>query len=171
MLTNDEKDYLSKIPLQKKVKIRPFHQRIKDISNKLIKNIKAKYPDLKILHMGASGLGISGQGDIDIYAFSSPIDFPKYLPGIKNILGKPKSHKPDSVAWEFNQDGYDIEFYLTNPESGPMKRQMAVFKKLKQNKELLSKYEKLKEGMDGKSFKEYQKKKYEFYHRILGNKF
>ena len=31
-------------------------------------------------------------------------------------------------------------------------------------------YEKLKESMNGKSFREYQEKKYEFYHRILDNK-
>jgi hypothetical protein len=28
-------------------------------------------------------------------------------------------------------------------------------------------YRKLKESMNGKSFKEYQEKKYEFYHKIL----
>ena len=170
MLTDDEKDYLSKIPLQKKVRIRPFRQKTSDVSDKLVRSIKVKYPDLKILHMGASGLGISGQGDIDIYAFANPTHFPKYLSGIIKILGEPKSYNPDSVAWKLNQDGHDIEFYLTNPKSESMKRQIAVFERLKWNKDLLSEYEELKESMDGKSFKEYQKKKYEFYHRILSKK-
>ena len=122
MLTDDEKDYLSKIPPQKKVRIRPFRQKTSDVSNKLVRSIKVKYPDLKILHMGASGLGISGQGDIDIYAFANPTHFPKYLSGIIKVLGEPKSYNPDSVAWKLNQDGHDIEFYLTNPESESMKR-------------------------------------------------
>lgn len=51
-----------------------------------------------------------------------------------------------------------------------MKKQIAVIEILKNNKGLLKKYEKLKESMNGKSFREYQEKKYEFYHRILDNK-
>lgn len=76
----------------------------------------------------------------------------------------------DSIAWKFRKQGYDIEFYLTDPSSVPMKRQIAVFYALKRNKNLLKEYEVLKEKFNGKSFKDYQKKKYEFYHKILDKK-
>ena len=51
-----------------------------------------------------------------------------------------------------------------------MKQQMAVFKILKNDKEFLKKYESLKVSMNGKSFKEYQRKKYEFFNKILAKK-
>jgi len=50
-----------------------------------------------------------------------------------------------------------------------MKRQIRVFEILKNNERLLKEYEELKENMNGKSFREYQKRKYEFYHKILGD--
>ncbi|MCL5010311.1 MAG: hypothetical protein M1289_01785 [Patescibacteria group bacterium] len=48
-----------------------------------------------------------------------------------------------------------------------MRRQIAVFEALSKNKSLRKKYEKLKESLKDKSFRKYQKNKYEFYHKLL----
>lgn len=167
MLTKEEDNYLQKIPKDKKVKIRPYDQKIEEIADTIINPIKTLFPDLDILHMGASGLGISGQGDLDIYAFARPEDFDQYSNGIKQSLGEPKNSKGDSIAWELSKGGYEVEFYLTDPNSEAMKRQIAVFNKLRQESKLLEEYRVLKESFNGKGFRDYQKAKYEFYHKIL----
>ncbi|OGK15670.1 hypothetical protein A2862_02850 [Candidatus Roizmanbacteria bacterium RIFCSPHIGHO2_01_FULL_38_41] len=70
--------------------------------------------------------------------------------------------------WKFKKDELDVEFYLTDKNSKTMQKQINVFETLKNNPDLLKEYESLKSSMNEKSLKEHQKKKYEFYHRILG---
>lgn len=169
MLSQKEKRYIRSIPQSKVVKIKPFNLKATKVANEIIQKVKEAAPNLRVIHMGASGLGISGQRDLDIYALAKPERFKDHLPDLIRLFGKPKSEKPNSVAWEFDDKGYSIEFYLTDPNSRSMKRQISVFEILKGNKKLLKEYERLKESMDGKSFRDYQRKKYEFYHRILGS--
>ena len=166
MLTKDELDFLNKIPVDKKVYIHSFDPKVKKIAEDLVALIKNTYPHLEVKHMGASALEISGQNDIDVYAFSDPSDFEKYLSGLINLFGEPLHKHETFIEWKFSKNGFDIEFYLTSPDSETMRKQIAVFEILKNNKDLLKEYEKLKVSMNGKSFKEYQEKKYEFYHKI-----
>lgn len=166
MLTKDEKDFLNKIPASKKVNIYPFHSKVKKTVRDLLASIKNVYPNLEVKHMGASALEISGQNDIDIYAFSNPVNFDKYLSGLIKLFGEPLHKHKTFIEWKFKKDNFYIEFYLTAKDSEKMKKQIAVFEILKNDEELLKEYEKLKESIDRKSFREYQEKKYEFYHKI-----
>lgn len=169
MLTSDEIDYLNKIPSDKVVKIYPYNPQVEKVVITIIDSIQQTYPSLEIIHMGASALKISGQNDLDIYAFSDPKDFNKYLPGIIEIFGEPLHKHETFCEWRFQQKGFDIELYLTAKNSKTMQKQIKVFETLKNDPALLKEYENLKSSMNGKSFKEYQEKKYEFYHKILGN--
>lgn len=169
MLTPDEIDYLNKIPVDKKVSIHSFNPKITFTADNLVNLVVQVCPHLEVKHMGASALGISGQNDIDIYAFSDPKDFDKYLPGIIEIFGEPLHKHETFCEWKFGKDEFDIEFYLTSKDSPTMRKQIRVFETLKNNPDLLKEYENLKSSMDGKSFKEYQEKKYKFYHKILDN--
>jgi len=169
MLTKDELDFLSKIPEDKKVHIYPFDPRIIKIAEDIVQSINRTYSNLEVKHMGASALEISGQNDIDVYAFSDPKDFGKYLPGLIKFFGEPLHRHKTFCEWKFNKDGFDIEFYLTAKDSETMQKQIKVFETLRNSPNLLKEYEKLKSSMSGKSFKEYQEKKYEFYHKILGS--
>jgi len=166
MLTSDEEDFLRKIP-DKIVRIFPFDPKATKIADELMGKIKSACPSLEIVHMGASALGISGQKDLDIYALADPKDFSKHTPKLIQLLGQPKIQRKDHVDWVFEEKGYQIEFYLTDPESPTMKKQIAVFKILQGNEKLHREYEKLKEKFNRKFYKKYQKVKYEFYHRIL----
>lgn len=139
MLTQDEENYLAKIDPTKKVSISAFDPEAKETGDLIVKRIKEKLPDAQILFMGATTLEIAGQNDIDIYVLSDSNDFDKYFPILQNLFGKP-------------------------PE-----RQIKVYEILKSNKELLKEYEELKLKFNGKSFKDYQRAKYEFYHKILDN--
>lgn len=167
MLTDDEINYIYTIPKDKVVIIKPFSKKQTKIAEEIISRIKQTFPHVKILHMGASGLQISGQGDLDIYILTSPSLFSYYLPTLVNLFSKPKTQRYDSIGWEFEIEGFPVELYLTDPKSKPMQRQIKVYKLLKANKKLRNKYEKLKSQMNGKSFRKYQRKKYEFYHNIL----
>lgn len=167
MLTNDEEDYLSKIPANKKAHVFPFDLKTAIVAKKIIKSIKNIYPNLEVKHMGASALGISGQNDVDIYAFSDPVHFEKFLPGLIRLFGEPLHRHETFIQWSLKKDNIDVEFYLTAQDSKTMQKQIRVFEILKSDGKLLREYEKIKESMNEKSFKEYQKKKYEFYHKLL----
>lgn len=171
MLTTDEKDYLSKIPKDKRFIIKPFNPLALKVARQIINQVHQVAKNLKVIHMGASALKISGQKDIDIYAFSKPKDFAKYLPELIKSLDQPIRKRTNHVDWKWDKGDYQVELTLTDPNSEPMRRQIAVFNALKKNKKLLKKYESLKERFSGKSYKEYQKAKYDFYHQILNKKF
>lgn len=166
MLTLGEENYLSTIPPDKRANIVPYNPHIKEVAGGIMRRIKELYPHLDVIHVGASGLGISGQGDIDMCALSPQQDYDRYLPGLMQIFGEPKSRKK-SVGWELIRGNIPIEFYLTDPSSPDMQRQLAVFEKLRSNPKLLREYEQLKESMNGWPLREYQRRKYEFYHKIL----
>ena len=167
MLTKDELDYLSKIPENKKVSIKPFDLEGKKIGESIVQKIRNYLPDLEVLFMGSVALKIAGQKDIDIYALANPKDFNKYLPTFEKLFGVPakqgKYVKKTFIEWKFKKNGYEVEVYLTEPPE----RQIRVFEILKSNKKLLKEYEDLKLSFDGKSYKDYQKAKYEFYNNIL----
>ena len=168
MLTKEEKDYLLKIDPSRKVLIHPFDPKGRALGKSIVKQIKDYFPSLEVLFMWSVALGISGQKDIDIYALADPKDFSKYLPTFEKLFGKVdkkgKYVEKTFVEWKFKKSGYEIEVYLTEPPE----RQIQVFEILKTNRKLLKEYEELKSSFDGKSYKDYQKAKYEFYNMILG---
>jgi len=167
MLTKEEKDYLSKIDPSKKVSVHPFNPKGKILGKSIVKQINNHFPNLEVLFMGSVALGISGQKDIDIYALANSEEFGKYLPTFEKMFGildkQGKYVKKTFVEWKFQKDGYEIEVYLTEPPE----RQIKVYEILKSNRKLLKEYEELKLSFDGKSYKDYQEAKYEFYNRIL----
>jgi len=163
MLTQKEKNYLEKINPNKKVSVKRFDPKAKEIGELIISKLKEKFPTLKILFMSATALGIAGQNDIDIYVLANPKDFNIYLPSLEKLFGKPKNMHKTFIEWKFAKSGYPVELYLTKPP----KKQIKVFEILKSNRKLLKEYESLKLKFDCKSFRDYQKAKYEFYHKIL----
>lgn len=64
-------------------------------------------------------------------------------------------------------DGFNVELYLTDPNTPQMQEQIRVYELLKNNPDLLEEYGRIKKSADGMSMREYQRQKYEFYNRIL----
>lgn len=166
MLIKEQKKFLKTIPPSKKVRIEPFHPRAKGIARRLIKRIGVIAPNLEVKFIGASALGVSGVRDIDLFIICPRRHFKKYAPILTTELGKPRYAKT-FIEWKFSRDGYDVEAYLTGPRSGLVPEQIKLFRILKRNPRLRREYQKLKESYNGKSFRAYQKAKYEFYNRIL----
>ena len=54
------------------------------------------------------------------------------------------------------------------PKDQKQKEQIEIFEIFKNSPEILKEYEELKLSMNGKTYKEYQIAKYEFYNRVLG---
>jgi GrpB-like predicted nucleotidyltransferase (UPF0157 family) len=167
MLSSDEQNYLDHLSPEKAreaVIIKPYDSRLADIARNIIQNIQAIIPDADVRFMGASALGISGQNDIDIYILGLPYKLDDWITKIKESLGERTNGK-----WQFDQDGFEVSIYIADPEDPNQKKQIEVFEKLKENPSALQDYEKLKESMNGKSYKNYQTAKYEFYQKLLNN--
>lgn len=169
MLTKDEIKYLKKIPADKKVQIFSYDPQIANISRYIIRSIKDIYPSLRIIHLGAAALKISGQNDIDIYVLTDPERFNEYLPGLIRLFNSPTERHKTYLSWKFVRNGHDVEVYLTDANSETMKKQIKVFEILSKNEKYSMEYETLKTKMNGRSYREYQQRKYEFYHKILGD--
>jgi len=166
MLTENQKEYLLKIPADKTVKIFPYDPKISSIVQDIKDKIVNAGINLEVKFMGASALGISGQGDIDLYILCPEKDFQAYLPRLEEIFG-PKVRGITIIKWQLEKDGHEIEIYLTDPNTPSMQEQIKVFEILKNDPLLLKEYESIKSSADGQSFREYMKRKYEFFNRIL----
>lgn len=168
MLTEAQANYLKTIPEDKLVHVKPYTGELQRIANQIISEVKAISQDIDIRLMGATGLGISGQGDLDMYMLHPKEDFNLYLPKLIELFGEPTHQHEDNVEWMFEREGIEVELYLTDPSTPSMAEQIRVFELLKDNNELRDEYEKLKSDSDGKRFRDYQRAKYEFYNKILG---
>lgn len=167
MLTAEEEKYLTTIPETKLASVVSFNNKVKGVSNGLIESVHAIFPDAEILFMGASALGIAGQNDIDLYLLALPTDFAKYQAGIIGLFGQPSHIANSFVEWDFIKESFDVEFYISDPTTSSMQRQIRVFDILKSNPKLCKEYEEIKLAYNGKSFRDYQRAKYQFYNRIL----
>lgn len=166
MLTQDEEKFLATIPEDKLIEIRPYDPQIKKVVDQLISEVKLIIPEADIHFMGASALELAGQNDIDLYLFSSPEQIAIFRDKLIPLFGKPSLDK-SFVEWDFLRDGFNVEFYITDPNTESMQRQIKVFNLLSSHEEFRDEYETMKLKYNGRSFREYQRLKYEFYNRIL----
>lgn len=169
MLTKDELKYLETIPESRLVTIQQYNPVTKDVVKSIIEKIKVALPEAKIIFMGASALEIAGQNDIDLYLLTEPSNFEDYSNEIIKLFGEP-THKAQSfIEWNFDQDGFDIELYISDPTTESMQRQLKIFNILSNNSNLRQEYENLKLKFNRKKYKDYQRAKYEFYNEILND--
>lgn len=167
MLTDEQKKYLQTIPEDQKVWVEPWSATTSQIAGEIMQKARQAVPNLEILFMGASALKIPGQNDIDIYMISPAQAFERYMPKLKDIFGRPAKVSSTSIKWEMRVEGYDIELYLTDPSTSQMQQQIRIYELLRDNSELLEEYRQIKESANGLSMREYQRRKYEFYNKIL----
>lgn len=167
MLTENEEKYLKTIPEDKMANVRSFDPKVRVVGNKIVQNINNKIPELEVLFMGASALGIAGQNDIDLNILSTPNKYKNYLPPLIQMFGKPAKTNPNLVKWEFIKDGFEVELYLTDKDSPELQRQIKTFNILKNNQALAKEYEDIKLRSNGLSFREYMRRKFEFFNKIL----
>lgn len=113
-------------------------------------------------------MGISGQGDIDIYIPVGTQTFNDNLNKLIEALDKPGSLYPlERVRWVNWIDGIKVEIFLINKDRSDWKKNTIFEEYLKTHPGSLKEYEKIKEDADGKSTREYYRVKIEFINKIL----
>lgn len=168
MIKESQEDYLASLPDGKIIEVKPFDPRARETGNKIVAEIHEALPDLPLQFGGAAALGIAGQNDIDILMLSTPPEFDRYLEILEKMFGAPsRIGKSGSRKWEFKRDEFDVELYLTDKDSDGAKEQVKIFQLLSQSKELRDEYEKVKLPYGPIDFKEYMRKKYAFFNKIL----
>lgn len=168
MLTPYQEKYLSKIPENTPVAVYPWDARGLEVAQAVMQDIKSVLPENEIVFIGSLPLKIAGQKDIDLSVLSPVSEFPKNQAKLEGKFGSPDKEGVTSIAWHFVREGWDVAIYLTDPVSSQVQEQIEVFKILKNNPDLLKEYEHIKLEAKDKPYKEYQRRKYEFYNRILG---
>jgi hypothetical protein len=166
MLTPNQEKYLLTIPEDKIAKIVPYDPRSEKVAEEIIKSVNSVDPNLEIWYLGASALKIAGQNDLDIYICAYPENFHKHLSGLKEVFGEP-INEGRFIEWNFNREGFEVDLNLTDCAEESNQEQKRIFDILSSNKDLLNEYEALKLESNGKPFRDYQRKKYEFYNRVL----
>ena len=166
MLTPNQEKYLLTIPEDKVIIIKPFDPKVKKAAQEIISKIKETLPEAEILFMGASALEIAGQNDIDMTILANG-EFESHSNSLENFFGNPVKSNPTLIKWEFVQDGFEVELYLNDVISPVLQEQIDTFNLLKNSPELLEEYEQIKLKSDGLLFREYMRRKYEFFNRIL----
>lgn len=131
--------------------------------------IKRTVPDLEVVLTGSLAYEVAGEEDVDISIWCPLEDQEKYRPLLDKVLGKHKEILSNHTAWEFYKDGIHVGVWLVDrSRSRTMIRGNLLLDAFNKNPNLIKEYENLKLSMNGKTYKEYQTAKYEFYHKVIG---
>jgi GrpB-like predicted nucleotidyltransferase (UPF0157 family) len=169
MLTQADLDWLKHLSNTKKVKIVPYNAKVKEIFSKQKQEVTDILgQNVEVLHRGASGLGISGQDEIDV-VIAVPFDrFDITVAKLKAVYGVPDSFYAGARARFNRQHGHTkVELAVVNRDSERWKRSLMFEDYLKKHPEALEAYRKLKEANNGAGLKEYYRRKLEFINAIL----
>ena len=169
MLSENQERYLETISDSVVTVIQPWDPKTELVAKKLMDDIRSAVPDLEVFHTGAAALKISGKNDLDFSILGVPEDFDNYLPALVKVLGEPQKKGKENVRWEISRDGFPVDVHLTNKDSLGWKEHKKVFELLRDDPHLLQEYRILKEQSNGASLREYQRRKYEFYNKILSD--
>lgn len=169
MLTEADINWLKRLSNSNKVKIVPYNPKVKKVFEKQKKEIlDILGTSVQVLHLGATSMGISGQGEIDL-AISVSLDrFGEFIEKLKKVYGEPASFSPNNrVRFNHKIDDINIEIVIVNQNSEGWRKNLAFDKYLKTHPEELESYRKLKEDSNGMGIKEYYRRKMEFINNIL----
>ncbi|QQR82764.1 GrpB family protein [Candidatus Campbellbacteria bacterium] len=166
MIKESQEYYLSTLPNGKMIEVKPFDPQVQKVANKIIEELHSVLPTLPLHFGGAAALGIAGQNDIDIIILCTPSEINMYRNVVENLFGAP-SRITKSVKWQFQRDGFDVELYMTDKDSDSTKDQIKIFELLSKNKKLCTEYEQTKLPYGMIDFKEYMRKKYTFFNKVL----
>lgn len=168
MIKESQEKYLDSLQDGKIVEIMPFDPRARKIGNEVVSMLNSALPDLLVQFGGAAAFEIVGQNDVDILLLSTPAEHERYRRVIEELFGPPsRIGVSGSVKWEFKREGFDVEIYMADKGSSAAREQIRTFELLSQSKELRDAYEQVKLPLGPIDFKEYMRKKYEFFNTIL----
>lgn len=168
-LTEWQKEHLASYPDDRMVILRPWDSKGLEKANQIVAEIKRIEPNLEIMLVGSIPLKISGQKDIDLVVYCRKAEQSKHISNFKSLFGEPTriGKNNSSFVWDFQRDGFKVSVWLADPTVETVKKHVKIFNILNTHPDLLKEYEDIKEKTKNFSYKEYQRRKYEFYNRIL----
>ena len=169
MLTAEQEKWIGHLSNTDTIKIVPFDPTAESRFQEIKQLIQEKTDrSLTILHLGASGLGISGQDEIDVYIPIKPAQFNTLIPKLKNLFGEPRSSYPlERSRFATAMNGKHIDIFLINQDSAGWQEGQRFHAYLLSHPLVLETYRQLKENSDGVSVQEYYRRKIEFINAIL----
>jgi len=169
MLIPSQKKWLAQLSDTDSTDIYPYDPKCPEIFEEFMNFFKSKIGgDLKIVHYGASSLGISGQNEIDVYVLVSPEDFNDMVDKVSTMFGMPQSLGENKRArYKVIFKGKKIDLFVSNEEHEEWQNNLKFNSYLRNNPEALAEYKKIKEDLAGKSTREYYRAKVEFINETL----
>ncbi|MBU2101317.1 GrpB family protein [Patescibacteria group bacterium] len=169
MLTPEQQKWIDHLGDENKVNIVPFDPTSEEKFQKIKKKIHQELgSQFDIQHRGASGMGISGQDEIDVYVPVSKDIFDTALAKLKIIFGKPASHyELERARFRADMKNKRIDVFLINEDSSAWINCIKFEGYIRAHAECLEEYKKLKEKMSGFSVRDYYRNKIEFINEIL----
>ena len=171
MLNSIQENYLKNLSYDKSKKvvhIYPWNPGLRKTAHELMLEIQKLLPGARLFFLGSAALEIPGMNDIDISIVSAGTfdDDRKKLSDLYG--GSTDSHGRRYSLWEFERGGFPVELSLNNDIARQLQEQIDTCEILKQNPDSLKEYEQIKLGSEGLPFREYMRRKYEFFNRVLG---
>jgi GrpB-like predicted nucleotidyltransferase (UPF0157 family) len=169
MLTQEQEKWIAHLSDQDRVSIYPFDPLSPQIFEAVKKKIQAVLGTvIRVEHRGATGLGISGQDEIDVYVPVPENQFDTYLASLSTAFQSPRSHYPGERArFVTFEKGKHVDIFLIN-ENGSGWLDGVMFENyLRLHPQALDQYRILKEAGDGLTTRKYYRKKIEFINEIL----
>ncbi len=169
MLSKVQQEWLQHLSDIKPVKVVLYNPKSKDIFISQKAQLKTLLGgEFEIVHMGATALGISGKGDVDIYIPVEEAQFDSTMIKLQTVLGYPGSHYHlERVRWNLVVDNIEVEILLMNKKNETWVKMVAFETYLRTHPEALNSYQKLKEEAEGQSTREYYRRKLIFMNEVL----
>ena len=168
MLTEKQVAYIATIPENKIAIVESFNLEGLRVAQEIISQIKSAVPNLEVELRGSLAFKIAGAKDIDISILCERQNYLRYLSEVEKMFGKNNRIMESSIKWEFKRDGFHVDLNIIDPSTEFNRKVVLVSGKLKSDQNLLKEYEKMKLSFNGKSYREYQTAKFEFFNKILG---
>jgi GrpB-like predicted nucleotidyltransferase (UPF0157 family) len=167
MITKEQEKWISHLG-EEKIKIIPYDPKTKIVFEKARQEVQEVLGNVNVAHHGATSLGISGQGEVDLFI---PVDekcFGYYLEKLIGYFGTPGSiYALERARFVKYIDDIKVEIMLVNREKDGWRNSVKFKNSLLENPNLLNEYRKLKENSNGLSLQKYYRRKTEFYNKIF----
>lgn len=169
MLTPDQEKWINQLSDDEIVVIQPYDP----TSFEKFESVKRKIQivlgsDAKVIHRGATSLGISGQNEIDVYVPVPPEQFDKFIPVLTTAFGNPRKVYPnDRARFAIYEEGKRVDVFLINQNSPGWINGIKFENYLRKHPDLLEQYRILKETGHGLTIREYYRRKTAFFNEIV----
>jgi hypothetical protein len=127
-------------------------------------NLKMMLPNLKVYFVGSCALKIAGGKDLD-YIIECRGNMQEKTEYLESLLGDAKTKNSTKTEWQLSDNGVNIDILMLYKKDRLFKVMMGTFYTIKNNKKLLTEYAKLKSDLNGKSRREYERRRMFFFNK------